>query len=54
MVKFIMGMKHKEAHNKETARRIKDQFVLEPISEQKFKNVSKPLLVYKLISEKSI
>jgi class 3 adenylate cyclase/HAMP domain-containing protein len=38
----------------ETTRRIKDLFVLEPISEQKFKNVSKPLLVYKLISEKRI
>ena len=37
----------------ETARRINDRFEVEPISEQKFKNISRPVLVYKLISEKT-
>jgi class 3 adenylate cyclase/HAMP domain-containing protein len=38
----------------ETAQRIKDQFEIEPMSEQRFKNVSKPVLVYKLISKKAV
>lgn len=37
----------------ETAKRIKDRFEIEPISEQKFKNISRPVLVYKLIAEKT-